>query len=266
MSNQSHSHEAHEDEYNESLIETLQLIWGAGFMSPGGPEAVHRILKGCDLRNKSVLDIGSGLGGIDCLLVSHYGAKVTGIDIEQDLIDRSKKLIKDQNLENSITIQKVDSGPLPFPDNHFDVVFGKDAWLHIQDKSSFFTEVFRVLKPGGQVICGDWLGGPEPTGKDFDYFVELEGISYFMVTEEEYKDLLESAGFDDIWTHSIWQDYRQEAHKEYDSMRGPLYAEMTRILGAKERDHFIESWRMLSTVLDLGNLRPALARATKSIK
>ncbi len=32
----------HQDEYHESLVEMLELIWGRGFMTPGGPENDHR--------------------------------------------------------------------------------------------------------------------------------------------------------------------------------------------------------------------------------
>ena len=40
-------------------------------------------------------------------------------------------------------------GPLPFTDASFDVVFSKDALLHVPDKDALFAEIFRVLKPGG---------------------------------------------------------------------------------------------------------------------
>lgn len=203
MTQEPNENSDHEDEYSEALIEMLQIIWGEGFLSPGGSAAIDRILEGCDLTGLKVLDIGAGLGGIDCILAEKYGAQVTGIDIEEDIVTRAKQSISDKGLSNQIDIQLVVPGPLPFADASFDVVFGKDAWLHIEDKTSFFAEVFRVLKPGGRVICGDWLGGVEERGKDFEYFLELEGISYHLVTIEEYAEILAKAGFQDVWTKSI---------------------------------------------------------------
>jgi hypothetical protein len=41
----------------------LEMIWGDGFMSPGGPDEVMRIVAGHDIAGCSVLDIGCGLGG-----------------------------------------------------------------------------------------------------------------------------------------------------------------------------------------------------------
>ena len=55
--------------YPDSFINALQAIWGDGFLSPGGPEEIAAMLDGNDLTGLSVLDIGCGVGGIDCLLV-----------------------------------------------------------------------------------------------------------------------------------------------------------------------------------------------------
>lgn len=44
----------------------LEEIWGQGFLSPGGPEEVARVVGVHDFKGKSVLDIGCGAGGIFC--------------------------------------------------------------------------------------------------------------------------------------------------------------------------------------------------------
>ena len=46
---------------------------------------------------------------------------------------------------------KVWPGPLPFPPESFDIVFSKDAIVHIPDKHALMEDVYRVLKPGGMV-------------------------------------------------------------------------------------------------------------------
>jgi ubiquinone/menaquinone biosynthesis C-methylase UbiE len=59
-------------------------------------------------------------------------------------------------------------GPLPLKRGvSFDIVFSKDALLHVPDKDALFAEIFRVLKPGGVFRRVDWLighdGEPSPT-------------------------------------------------------------------------------------------------------
>ena len=65
--------DAHADEYGDAMVTMLELIWGEGYMSPGGPQSVRDIVAGVDLADKLVLDIGCGLGGVDIMLArDHY--------------------------------------------------------------------------------------------------------------------------------------------------------------------------------------------------
>ena len=57
------------DLYSGQLIGMLELVWGEGWLSPGGPEEVATAIKGIDFRGKTVLDIGCGVGGVDFLLI-----------------------------------------------------------------------------------------------------------------------------------------------------------------------------------------------------
>jgi hypothetical protein len=69
-----------ETEYTDDFAAGLELMWGQGFMSPGGPEEAGLIVQGLNLQGKEILDIGSGLGGPSICLVSQHGAgRVVGI-------------------------------------------------------------------------------------------------------------------------------------------------------------------------------------------
>src|SRR5258706_14704094 len=76
-------------EYDEGMQTLLQIVWGDGFLSPGGPEEVARMLEGSDIRGCSLLDIGCGVGGIDILLANTHGAaSAVGVDLEPELVAR----------------------------------------------------------------------------------------------------------------------------------------------------------------------------------
>jgi phosphoethanolamine N-methyltransferase len=76
-------HASEPGEYDEGMLALLQLIWGDGFLSPGGADELARLFEGIDIRGSEVLDIGCGLGAIDELLITQYGASsVVGIDVE----------------------------------------------------------------------------------------------------------------------------------------------------------------------------------------
>jgi len=254
--------EVHE-EYDDRMLKLLQIIWGEGFLSPGGPQAVRAIVEGLDLKDKAVLDIGCGVGGLDEVLAGEFGAKVIGVDVAKLVVQLGQERIARSPHKNRIEIRLTEPGPLPFPDASFDVVFGKDAWLHIPDKAAFFAEVSRVLKPGGIVACGDWMKAPGPYSSDMEYFFKMEGLTYNLVTLAEYGELVHGAGFQDVTLQDITDQSQVVAREELARMKGELYGVLTKALGADSRDFFIEDWRSLTVVLDKGELRPARMRARK---
>ena len=85
-----------DDHYDDISIAFLRHLWGEGFMSPGGPEEVARVIGDLDLTGATVLDIGCGAGGPTvCLAADHDAGRVIGIDVEepgraaaQALVDR----------------------------------------------------------------------------------------------------------------------------------------------------------------------------------
>lgn len=253
----------HEDEYDEDLIALLQLVWGEGFLSPGGPDAIRAIVADHDLTDQRVLDIGCGLGGIDVLLAREYGATVVGIDVEADLVRRAREHAAEQALADRVGFVHVVPGPLPFDDADFDVVFSKDSWIHVEDKRGLFAEAYRVLRPGGRLLAGDWMRGPEPFSSHMEYFFELEGLTYHMETLENAGRMIADAGFEAVELEDITDEYREQAHHEYDQMRGPWLPRMRELLGEDKAMHFVENWRALTVVLDRGELRPGRLRARR---
>ena len=53
----------HIDEYDDAMVALLELVWGKGFMAPGGAPNVRKLVAGLDMRGKTLLDIGCGIGG-----------------------------------------------------------------------------------------------------------------------------------------------------------------------------------------------------------
>lgn len=252
-------------EYDDGMQSLLQIIWGEGFLSPGGAAEVARLLEGSDIAGCTVLDIGCGLGAIDELLVRQYGAaSVVGVDVDPSLLARMRDRNERAHLAERIQGVQVTGGSLPFADSNFDVVFSKDSLVQIPDKPAIFAEVLRVLQPGGRFIASDWLrGGSAEYSADMLEFFRLEGIAYNMASLEESAAALRTAGFDavEIRDRNAW--YLDLARQELQAMEGRLNAVIVQRIGAPRARHFIDNWRQLVVVLTRGELRPGHLKAVK---
>ena len=253
------------EHYHARMIDMLQAIWGEGFLSPGGPEEVGRLVGDADLGGRSILDIGCGAGGIDIALVRNHGAGyVTGIDVEDTVLACARALVARESLGARIGLLKVAAGPLPFPPGTFDVVFSKDSIVHIADKHALMREVFRVLKPGGRFIASDWLighdGAPSPA---MAAYIAAEGLDFGMASPRRYEDALRGAGFVEVSVTSRNAWYRNQARVELARLRGPVGAAAARTVGQEFVDENIAIWERMIPVLDSGEHCPTHLRASK---
>ena len=253
-------------EYDAGMLALLQLIWGDGFLSPGGADELARLFEGTDICGCEVLDIGCGLGAVDELLITRYGASsVVGIDVDPALLEALQARVKRAGLVGRIRGVKVEPGRLPFADASFDVVFSKDSLVQIPGKPALFADILRVLRPGGRFVASDWLrGGTGAYSSEMMEYFRLEGIAYNMVTLEESAAALRDAGFleVDIRDRHAW--YLELAKRELAAMEGPLMPAISARLGMARTDHFIANWRQLVLVLARGELRPGHLKAAKA--
>lgn len=250
-------------EYDEGMQTLLQLVWGDGFLSPGGPDEVARVLEGVDLSGCRVLDIGSGLGAISLLLLTAHGAaSVTGIDLEPEFVAKATDRARAMGLTDRAVFTTVTAGPFGFGDGSFDVVFSKDSLVQIPDKSAIFAEIRRVLRPGGLFVASDWLrgGSGDYSAAMIEYF-RLEGITYNMASMAESAAALAAAGFTDILLRDRNPWYRELARRELASLSGEWYPTLLERLGEERANHFVVNWRQLVTVLERDELKPAHLRA-----
>lgn len=252
-------------EYDADLTALLEAVWGEGFMSPGGTDEVDRYLTGISLEGCSVLDIGCGLGGIDLHLIRQHGAaRVTGIDVEANLIDSCRQLAEKYGVAGQTDFRLVEPGPLAFDDASFDAVTSKDSIIHIADKAALSADVFRVLRPGGWFAASDWLAGydgePSP---EMQQYLEAEGLDFGLASAEVYRAALKSAGFEQIEVTDRNQWYRQRAREEREQLAGELYPKLKAATAPGFVDHEIVVWDTMIVALDQGQLRPTHLRGRK---
>jgi SAM-dependent methyltransferase len=256
-----------EPEYDDTAIRFLEALWGDGYLSPGGPEEVDRVVEGLSLEGRTILDIGCGSGGITLHLVERHGAAhATGFDVEQPVIEAARRRAAARGLTDRVSFLQAPPGPLPFADRSFDVVFSKDALLHVADKDALFAEISRVLKPGGVFAASNWMighdGEPSPEMKAY---VAAEGLSFAMASPARYAQAMLDAGFADVTVTDRNPWYQEVARGELERLKGRLYAPVAAAVGAAYVDKNIRTWEAMQKVLDSGEHRPTHLRGWKPV-
>ena len=102
-----------------------------------------------------ILDLGSGFGGASRFLASNHGAHVTALNLSSVENERHRQINERAGLSDSITIMDGNFEDIPCPDEHFDIVWSRDAILHSDMRETVLREVDRVLKKIGQFIFTD---------------------------------------------------------------------------------------------------------------
>jgi arsenite methyltransferase len=160
----------------------------------GNPTALAQLVPG-----EVVLDLGSG-GGIDVLLSARRvapGGKAYGIDMTDAMLDLARENQRKAGVTN-VEFLKGDIEHIPLPDASVDVIISNCVINLSADKPAVLREAFRVLKPGGRfavsdvVVCGEI---PSVVRHSMELWV---GCVAGALEEQEFRDLLQVAGFTDV--------------------------------------------------------------------
>ena len=101
------------------------------------------------------LDIGTGLGDAALLVAREFPhARVRGVDLSPEMVRRAQDRIG-LDPEGRVAFKVADASDLPFPDDSFDLV----TQLNMPP---FFSEIARVLRPGGFVVIAASFGARTP--------------------------------------------------------------------------------------------------------
>jgi ubiquinone/menaquinone biosynthesis C-methylase UbiE len=254
-----------EPEYDDIHMRFLELLWGDGYLSPGGPAEVDRVLQHINTSGMDMLDIGCGSGGITLHIAKCFEPRtITGFDVEKPVITEATRRARQVGLSDRVFFIQASPGRLPFEDGSFDVVFSKDAMVHISDKDAIFADIFRVLRPGGVFAASDWLiGHDNEPSQDMKDYVEAEGLSFGMGSPKRYRNAMEKAGFREIRTESRNAWYREEARRELNRLETELYEKAVELTSRAFVEKNLKTWRAMQKVLDSGEHCPTHLFATK---
>ena len=121
----------------------------------------HRVVGGVDVRDRVVLEVGSGRGGGTSYIARYLNPQaVLGVDYSEKAVALSQTRF--QGIEN-LTFAQGDAEALPCADATFDAVSERRIVALLWFDGAVLREVNRVLKPGGHFL---WADMRHPDQKD----------------------------------------------------------------------------------------------------
>lgn len=163
----------------------------------------------------SALDVCAGTLDLSLTFLQEYqNGHVTSLDFSQAMLDYGMGKIKPHQ-KQKIKVVCGDALNLPFDDGHFDVVFSAYGFRNLDHQDKGLREMFRVLKPGGQLLILEFFRPENIFSKTFhatygkfllptigqlisgnkEAYQYLHASIQKFLTQDQCKELMEKEGF-----------------------------------------------------------------------
>ncbi len=161
----------------------------------------------------NLLDIGCGIGGPARFIAERFVCHVHGIDLTEEYCKTAELLNRLCGLDKRIKITHGNALSLPYDNQSFDTVWTQHTSMNIADKNKFYSEIHRVLKPGGMFLFHDIFSSESIHSKEErEILLPVPWASKpehnHLVQGEIIRDILGDLGFH----REIWSDITAETH------------------------------------------------------
>jgi len=146
-----------------------------------------------------VIDLGSGAGN-DAFIarrITGEAGQVIGIDFSEAMINRARENTAKLGYKN-VVFRLGDIDNMPVFSNRADVIISNCVLNLVPNKYKVFSEIYRVLKPGGHFSISDIVLQGELPAKWREVAEFYAGCVSGAIQKNEYLDIIREAGFTDI--------------------------------------------------------------------
>jgi ubiquinone/menaquinone biosynthesis C-methylase UbiE len=153
-----------------------------------------------------LLDIGCGLGGPARYFAKRFDCTVSGIDITGPFVEAANRLTALVGLDDRVSVEQGDGQHLPYGEAVFDGAYSQHVTMNVSNRTRFFAEAWRVLRPGAFFALTEHGLGPAGEPRHPVPWSE-DGTGEWLATPAETHGLLAAAGFVEIETEETGPKY-----------------------------------------------------------
>jgi SAM-dependent methyltransferase len=193
---------------SEASLAAAELLWGEGFLVPGGPEHILDLVRPLHLGAGGLLvDVAAGLGGPARVIARRTGAWVTGLERSPDAAARGMALSTSVGLAREAAIRPYNPDALELERHAFDAAFARFASWELAERERFLRCVIDGLARGGRMLLVDLVAGGEG-GEAFQSWRDAAGLPPPLWTADQYTDCLAAAGMEVHFTLDVTPTHR----------------------------------------------------------
>jgi phosphoethanolamine N-methyltransferase len=150
---------------------------------------------------------------------------------------------------------------MPFEDR-FNIIWSRDALMHIPDKPRLFSRLHDLLVPGGQLVITDYARGKTAASPEFQAYAEKTG--YHLTDPASYGKVLEAAGFVNVAVEDATDRFVDILKRE----PARLEAHRDDFLASFHEDdlkYLVDRWAMKVRFCQAGDMKWGIYKAEKPL-
>jgi len=251
------------NQYTLNGILRYEWIFGDSFISTGGLETTENFCQGLELTpSTKVLDVGCGIGGSSFYMAEKFGAEVLGVDLSRNMlgIAQSKLNNKPQDIKDKVTFCLTDITKHDYAENSFDVIYSRDALIHIPEKKKLIGLFYKWLAPGGKLLISDYCEGDHQLTEEFLKYKRQRG--YDLQTVQVYGKIVKDAGFSVVHADDVTDMFEDVLRKEL-ARFAVTKNEFIKKFSIKDYTDIVDGWEQKLVRSATGDHKWGLFRAIK---
>lgn len=242
-------------EHYEKYLEDYQATYGPVLQAIRGKDVTEILDQEIDDMElddgMSLLDIGCGLAGPAIHFARSRQVRITGITLGDKVAAEARAAVTQANLADRIEIVQGDFHQLEnlVPANSFDRACFLESLGHAHDRRTVLAGTFHALRPGGLLLIKDWLTIDTSHDEKWSeaqaamYSQQEKEYHWKMMSEEEIRADLDTAGFEMLRISPVQTKGRGSARVDFDRRVGMVYQKEQAHFTAPHIPHFIVARR-----------------------